>query len=337
MPIAAPTFPAPLQSTLSLSKLSQFDLTPSIGTEFSKETQISALLSNPVAIRDLSILIAQRGVVFFRDQDLTTEQQKIFIDKLGRESGRPAESSFHIHPLTPTSSELGDEVLKIVPAFGFRDMLEQPSNLPRASGGWHSDITFEPFPSNYAALKLTTIPKVGGDTLWASGYEAYDRLSPALQQFLATLTATHSGEAFKKVKSINIRSPRGHPENAGDDLLAVHPVIRTNPVTGWKSLYVNKAFTKRINELSLDESDHLLSYLFAHINQNHDLQVRFKWKEGSLAVWDNRSTFHTVTNDYGKENREGNRVISIGERPYYDPNSISRREALRDGAGSDLA
>jgi len=163
------------------------------------------------------------------------------------------------------------------------------------------------------------------------------------------------------------------------------------------------SFTKRINELSLDESDHLLSYLFgelavksrrrarplcnerasadfnpfsfhpAHINQNHDLQVRFKWKEGSLAVWDNRSTFHTgtsvfssfpssvsdplrrrvlfaelvfllsslarlVTNDYGKEHREGNRVVSIGERPYFDPSSISRREALRDGAaGSDLA
>jgi len=89
-------------------------------------------------------------------------------------------------------------------------------------------------------------------------------------------------------------------------LKAVHPVIRTNPVTGWKGLFVNKGylsildflsyrFTKRIVALTKDESDNLLEYLFRHISQNHDLQVRFKWNKNDIAIWDNRSTYHTAT------------------------------------------
>jgi alpha-ketoglutarate-dependent taurine dioxygenase len=90
-------------------------------------------------------------------------------------------------------------------------------------------------------LSLAAIPKVGGDTLWASSYSAFDRLSPAMQNFLSTLTATHSGnEAFTAPPGGEFHSPRGNPENSGQNLSASHPVVRTNPVTGWKCLYVNK-------------------------------------------------------------------------------------------------
>lgn len=135
---------------------------------------------------------------------------------------------------------------------------------------WHADITFENIPSDYASLQIRKFPEQGGgDTLWASAYEAYDRLSPAYKLFLDGLTATHIGQGFidiaNKTKQ-TFRENRGSPENVGQDLKSVHPVIRTNPVTGWKGLFVNRGFTKRINELTKPESDALLNFLWEHIS-----------------------------------------------------------------------
>lgn len=121
---------------------------------------------------------------------------------------------------------------------------------------------------------------------------------------------------------------RGHPLNDGPDYTAVHPVIRTNPVTGWKGLFVNPVFTKRINELTKDESDVHLDYLRRIVVDNHSLQVRHKWDRNDLAIWTNASTLHSATFDYGLERRVGDRVVSLGEKPYFDPSSKSRREAL---------
>ena len=98
-------------------------------------------------------------------------------------------------------------------------------------------------------------------------------------------------------------------------------------VTGWKSVYVNKGFTKRINGVTKDESDFLLGYLFNLLTQNHDAQVRFKWNKNDLAIWDNRSNWHCATYDY-EAARAGDRVCSLGEAPYLDLNSKGRREAL---------
>jgi alpha-ketoglutarate-dependent taurine dioxygenase len=130
---------------------------------------------------------------------------------------------------------------------------------------------------------------------------------------LEGLTAVHSAQRFKTVAARHGRQirtdQRGAPDNIGDELRTTHPVIRTNPVTGWKGLFVNKEyftpllyeyltnnrFTKRIVEVTRDESDAILDYLFRHISQNHDLQVRFKWNKNDIAIWDNRSTYHTAT------------------------------------------
>jgi alpha-ketoglutarate-dependent taurine dioxygenase len=100
-------------------------------------------------------------------------------------------------------------------------------------------------------------------------------------------------------------------------------------VTGWKGLFVNKAFTKRINDVTKDESDYLLNYLHALCHNNFDSHVRFRWsKPGSLALWDNRSTQHSAIYDVGSQARAGDRACSVGEAPYFDPSSSSRREAL---------
>lgn len=133
-----------------------------------------------------------------------------------------------------------------------------------SSRGWHSDITFEPVPSDYAILRLTELPKTGGDTLWASGYEIYDRISPAYQKFLETLTVTCAQPIFQESAKNNgfelFAGPRGAAENVGTDLKAVHPVVRTNPVTGWKSIFAVGHHAKRINELAEGESDALLKW-----------------------------------------------------------------------------
>lgn len=125
---------------------------------------------------------------------------------------------------------------------------------------------------------------------------------------------------------------RGHPENVGDRLQTSHPVIRTNPVTGYKALFVNRSFTKRINELSIDESDALLAYLFKLVAESFDFQARFRWKQDDIALWDNRSSQHSGIFDFGKAKRVGDRCVSIGEKPFLDAvNSKSRAEDLAGG------
>lgn len=109
-----------------------------------------------------------------------------------------------------------------------------------AAEGWHSDITFEPVPADYSSLRIFEQPPSGGDTLWANGYALYEKLSPSLRGYFDTLTGTYSQPLFKRaaVDKFQIYSEaRGAPENTGDDSIAVHPIIRTNPVTGWKAFF----------------------------------------------------------------------------------------------------
>lgn len=165
---------------------------------------------------------------------------------------------------------------------------------------WHSDITFEPIPSDYTLLRLTELPKTGGgknplhtrlnftdtnpllDTLWASGYEVYDRISEPYQKFLESLTATYAQPGFNEVakrNDFNIHpGPRGAPENVGEELIAEHPVIRTNPVTGWKSVFAVGTHVQKVNGVSEEESRHLLDWFVTLIVENHDLQVRNRWE-----------------------------------------------------------
>lgn len=120
------------------------------------------------------------------------------------------------------------------------------------------------------------------DTLWASGYELYDRISEPYQRFLETLTATFEQPGFRKVaEQAGFRlydRPRGAPENVGSELRAVHPVVRTNPVTGWKSIFPVGGHVKHVNGLTEEESAQLLGWFLDLVYKNHDLQVRFKWR-----------------------------------------------------------
>ncbi|KAK4043313.1 hypothetical protein C8A01DRAFT_43799 [Parachaetomium inaequale] len=341
----------PLKLAGALDHLEHFDVTPVIGREY-VNVDLVELLRAPNSdelLRDLAITISQRGVVFFRSQDnLTDELQKELVDRLGKLSGKPETSGLHIHPISNAAREHGgkdneisvisSEQTKKLYADRFQSTLTGGKHRQSSKNQWHSDITFEPVPSDYALLRLTQLPKTGGDTLWASGYELYDRISPPLRRFLDTLTAYYAQPLFTDAAKRNnfpiYTAPRGAPENAGDALDAVHPVIRTNPVTGWKSVFAVGHHVQRIHGLSDEESKHFLGWFVQLIVENHDLQVRLKWKAvNDVAIWDNRSVYHAATPDYvfeeGLGERKGSRAVSLGERPYFDPASSSRREALR--------
>lgn len=343
--------PAPLKLSGALDGYESFDVTPAIGREYPK-ADLAEWLNAPNTdelIRDLAITISQRGVVFFRAQDnLTTELQKKLILRLGELTGRPSTSGLHIHPILNSERELlgGDDLeISNISSKQQKVIYKKPAendgvvvknNDPEV---WHADISFEPVPADYTSLRLTELPPTGGDTLWGSGYDVYDRLSPAYQKFLESLTVTFSQPHFKAAADRNgyklYDKPRGAAENVGDVLKAVHPVIRTNPVTGWKSVFPIGAHVGHINDVTKQESDNLLQWFLDLLQRDHSLQVRLKWQNpNDIAIWDNRSVFHTATKDYlDLGDRFGVRVVGLGEKPYLDPNSKSKTESL--SASSD--
>ncbi|KAF5024540.1 hypothetical protein F66182_3303 [Fusarium sp. NRRL 66182] len=346
VPIAAETkrFPEPLLLTGALDRFKYEESTPVIGREYQDVNLVNDIINAPNAdelIRDLAITISQRGVVFFRAQDnLTDELHKALVQRLGQLSGKPEESTLHIHPLLNGTNEFGVDDNQISVISSQNKFVQRPDNdrdnRKHGAASWHSDIQFEQYPADYTSLRLTQLPAGGGDTLWASGYELYDRYSDAYQKFFQGLTATFSGDGFLKARDAHpdhfqiYEKPRGNPSNIGADLVAVHPVVRTNPVTGWKSLFAIGNFPKRINELSARESKELLDSFYRRIESNHDLQVRFRWRSpNDIAFWDNRSVFHSATNDYDNLGpRTGHRAVGIGEKPFLNPNSQSRTVAL---------
>ncbi|KAJ5833353.1 Taurine catabolism dioxygenase TauD/TfdA [Penicillium riverlandense] len=351
----------PLKLNGALDAFESFDVTPIIGREF-PNANLKDFLRAPNSdelLRDLAITVSQRGVVFFRKQDgLDDDLQKELAQRLGELSGKPRTSGLHIHPVANSGRDhsVKDDEISVISSqlrqklYSYRNTRKQTARRE-----WHSDITFEPIPSDYTILRLTELPKTGGgkhktsfssdlqsscispDTLWASGYEVYDRLSRPYQKFLEGLTATYAQPRFNqaaKESGFDIYSqPRGAPENVGDELRAEHPVIRTNPVTGWKSVFAVGSHVEKINEVTEEESRHLLDWFVNLIVENHDLQVRYRWQNpNDLAIWDNRSVYHAATWDYEEIGpRTGHRAVGLGERPYLDPKSTGRREALEKG------
>ena len=161
-------------------------------------------------------------------------------------------------------------------------------------------------------LHLNQVPALGGDTMYANMYEAYEALSEPMRVCLVGLTALHDSERTLTVRYGNDGRFRDPQERYPS---AVHPVVRTHPVTGRKALYVNSSYTTAINGLSKQESSALLNMLFKHI-ATPEFHCRFRWRPNSVAFWDNRATQHKAVWDYYPETRSGFRVTVKGERPF---------------------
>ncbi|KAB8214283.1 alpha-ketoglutarate-dependent sulfonate dioxygenase [Aspergillus novoparasiticus] len=345
VPVASkPQSHARIHSMGSLDGFKPTMLTPVIGNEFVKGAAniVDDILRCPNAdqrIRDLAAMSMTHLLIFFHyrmndrywqprnaergssssraQNNLTNDLQKELITKMGKLTARPPDHGLHTRPIYMSDREFSDRDAEIstVDSAALKKVWQEYSGTRAVV--WHSDISFEPAPADFTSLRLTKLPETGGDTLWASGYEMYDRISKPYRTFLETLTDTHK--------------PRGSPLNVGVDLGADHPIVRTNPITGWKSIYaVGFPALKKVNGLTVRESENMFNYFHDMITYGHDLQVRFKWHEiGDIAIWDNRSTFHCATFNFdGFGDRSGNRAVGVGEVPYFDPSSKSRREDL---------
>lgn len=173
--------------------------------------------------------------------------------------------------------------------------LDQTSAKGRGTDLWHSDSTYRESPPVAGMLQAHILPEVGGDTCFASMRAAYEGLSPAIQDFLAPLTASHSPVAA--IARTNAPANYGVPDELKTRAPVSHPVIIANPRTGRRMLFVNSAWTIAIDGLTKAESDRILAMLFAHIG-SPEYQLRYRWQPFDVAFWDNHAVQHFAVPDY---------------------------------------
>jgi len=284
----------PTKKSLLSAATKVTDLTPVIGTEL---LGIDLRQLSNSQKDELALLIAERGVVFFRDQEISIQEQL----ELARHFG-----PLHKHASTPVPKEPGLEEAHVV----YNDASSRPDPFGLSKLDlWHSDVSYEVQPPSTTSLKLLTGPLVGGDTHWASGYALYSSFSPGFQKYLEGLFAVHSAVAQAEGARAAGQTVRREP------IETVHPVVRVHPVTGWKSIYVNPGFTRRILNVPKAESDNLLTLLYRQMSENLDIQVRFKWETNSVAIWDNRVVTHAASFNFWPATRHALRATPHGEIP----------------------
>ena len=236
------------------------------------------------------------GVIFFRDQSLTPDQHVAFAERWGAINVNRFFQPVAGYPM-------------------IAEVRKEPHQKTNIGSNWHTDHSYDEVPAMGSILYAREVPEVGGDTLFASMVKAYEALSPGFQAMLESLKALHSSRHVfgKKRHEGDAKSDYegriGNPEQALQD--AVHPLVLRHPRTGLKALYVNPTFTVAIEGWSQEESDALLSYLYRHARQP-EFTCRFRWRQGSIAFWDNLSTWHNALNDYQGQRRLMHRITIEG-------------------------
>jgi alpha-ketoglutarate-dependent taurine dioxygenase len=262
------------------------DITPSFGVELTEDYQLTHFSDNEITW--LKQLAAERGVVVVRDQAMDAQSQAAFGRRLGNLFKSPVSKK--------------DVPEELIPIFA------GPKSKAVAGAGWHSDVSSEAITPGLSMLRMEVVPASGGDTLFADMYRAFETLSPSMQAFLKQLSARHD--------------PKGHylylsgAKKLEELPSAVHPVVRTHPLTDRNALFVNAGFVGQIQELSPRESEALLSMLYDHIAYSVSIQCRIQWAPNTVVFWDNRVVQHHAAFDYFPEVRRGYRLTVVGEAPF---------------------
>ena len=244
-------------------------------------------------VDDIRAAFHEHGVVFFRDQDLTPEQHIAFARRIAPIN---INRFFKSAPGYPEIAEVRKEP-------------EQKTNI---GGGWHTDHSYDQIPALGSILLAREVPPRGGDTLFASMGLAYEALSDGLKRTLESLNAVHSSRHVFGAKAVAARGAADRYVNADQATQdAIHPVVIRHPDTGRKTLNVNPGFTLHFEGWTAAESEPLLKYLYAHASRP-EFQTRFQWQPGSIAMWDNRATWHFAVNDYQGERRLMHRITLEG-------------------------
>ena len=242
---------------------------------------------------ELRAAFVEHGLIFLRDQDITPDEHIAFAERWGQ---------ININRFFPRLDGY-DQIATVT---------KEPDQTTNIGGGWHTDHSYDHVPAMGSILIARETPPVGGDTLFACMYTAYDTLSDGLKQTLENMKAVHSSRhIFGEQSSYRdaMKDRFSNPEEATQD--AVHPVVITHPESGRKALYVNPGFTLHFDGWTAAESKPLLDYLYAHAVQLEHT-TRFQWAPGSIAFWDNRCTWHYALNDYHGTRREMHRITVEG-------------------------
>lgn len=275
-------------------------VSPNVGAEIGG-VDIAAGVSDE-QFTEIRSAFADHGVIFFRDQDITPDQHIAFAERWAPINVNRFFKAVETHPQ-------------------IAEVRKEPDQKLNIGKNWHTDHSYDQVPAMGSVLYAREVPPLGGDTLFAGMAAAYESLSEGLQTQLLTMRAEHtSRRAFgmmanpaRSTAAPNIRSDMteriGNPEAATQD--AVHPVVIKHPLSGRPCLYVNTDFTIGFEGWTEEESAPLLEFLYRHATQDH-LTCRFKWAEGSMAIWDNRAVQHKALNDYHGHRRLMHRITLDG-------------------------
>ena len=267
-------------------------LAPAIGAELFDVDLAKPL--DDAALAAIRAALLEWKVVFFRDQDITTDEHLAFARRFG---------DLEVHPFAPQKPGY-PEVLAIT----------HDKDSKGRENVWHSDVTWRECPSLGSVLRAVEVPEVGGDTLFSDMYAAYDNLPDRVKEKIDGAVAVHDFAHFR-----NMMRKRGKSEAEIEEMnrkfpMVEHPVVRTHPETGRKGIYVNAAFTQRIIGMEKAASDAMLAFLYAQA-ATPEYQCRFRWRKNSIAFWDNRACQHYAVSDYWPAVRRMERVTIIGDRP----------------------
>tara|TARA_B100001964_G_scaffold91699_1_gene102953 strand:+ start:577 stop:1404 length:828 start_codon:yes stop_codon:yes gene_type:complete len=266
-------------------------ITPVIGASISGISLNQDLKSDTV--EKIYNALIKYQVIFFREQDLTPESHLQLAKRFG-----------DIDP--------GHPVYPHVEGFQSIVLLKNDESSRPDTNDWHKDLTFKSNPPFASILHGVNVPKIGGDTIWASMSAVYDSLTDGWKEDLEGLEAIHDMGTFRNdfYKEGGINSVNSALKKVGS---AVHKVIETHPISGKKYLNVNQSFTRNILNVSQGASDHILQFLF-QLLARPEFQVRFHWQNDSVAIWDNRITQHYAVNDYLPNSRHMQRVTIINDK-----------------------
>ena len=249
-------------------------------------------------VAEIRQALLQNLVIFFRQQALTPEQHLAFARRFG--------------PLSLHDQVEGmDDYPEII------EVRKEPQDERNFGGAWHGDVTYLEEPPLGSVLYALEIPPVGGDTLWANQYVAYETLSDGMRAMLDRLTVMHTPAKIFGLYSKDWSkdsSVKTAPSEAAE-FETEHPLIRTHPETGRKLLYVSGLYTPRFKDMTEEESQPLIDFLMQQATRE-EFTCRWRWQEGDVAFWDNRATLHYALNDYSGHRRIMHRVTIAGDRPY---------------------
>ena len=281
-----------------MRKYNLFQITPSIGAEIS-DIDLSNTLTQDQLDQIYQDLIDYH-VIFFREQNISP-QNHITLAKSFGEIEPP-------HPIYPHVKDFPEIVL-----------LENDSDHPPDTDVWHTDVTFKSDPAFASILYSKIIPPTGGDTLWCSLSAIYESLPDDMKKYLESLRAIHDMGDFRN--NFVSEDDNESAQKLNDGYIkfgsAIHPVIKTHPITNKKILYINPGFTSQIVGMNMTDSNNLLSYLFNFMNKP-EFQIRFKWSANTIAIWDNRCTMHYAIGDYMPHHRQMNRITVLSDKRNID-------------------